>query len=165
MNTKKRIFSILLLTLSLLGLAIMSFMLTWAITDCVDILTSDNTTDDDMTPTTALISTILGSAMWFLSLLMVNWGGCLIWVEDGILYRRGLLFGLKRSCAVGEVLRVRVVPTPRKSPDLIYIIKKDPGKFHQNISKKSYICLEDTPGNRAFIESFCGKKIKRKKIV
>ena len=100
MNTKKRIFSILLLTLSLLGLAIMSFMLIWAITDCVDILTSDNTTDEDMTPTTALISTILCGAMWFLSLLTVNWGGCLIWVEDGILYRRGLLFSLKRSCAV-----------------------------------------------------------------
>lgn len=165
MNTKKRIFSILLLTLSLLVLAIMSFMLIWAITDCVDILTSDNTTDEDMTPTTALISTILGGAMWFLSLLTVNWGGCLIWVEDGILYRRGLLFGLKRSCAVEDILRVRVVPTPRKNPDLIYIIEKNPGKFHQNISKKSYVCLEDTPENRAFIESFCNKKIKRKKII
>ena len=165
MNTKKRIFSILLLTPSLLFLAIMSFMLIWAITDSIDILTSDNTPAEDVTPATALISTILGGAMWFLSLLMVNWGGCLIWVEDGILYRRGLLFGLKRSCAVEDILRVRVVPTPRKNPDLIYIIEKNPGKFHQNISKKSYVCLEDTPENRAFIESFCGKKVKRKKIV
>ena len=100
MNTKKRIFSILLLIPSLLFLAIMSFMLIWAITDSIDIFTSDNTPAEDVTPATALISTILGGAMWFLSLLMVNWGGCLIWVEDGILYRRGLLFSLKRSCAV-----------------------------------------------------------------
>ena len=164
MNTKKRIFSILLLTLSLLVLAITSFLLIWTITDCVDILTSDNAPAEDVTPATALTLTILCGAMWFLFLLALNWGGCLIWVEDGVLYRRGLLFGLKRSCAVGDILRLRRVSGYGKGFPIIYIIDRNPGRCGENAFKKSYICLIDTPANRKFIASFCDKKIKNKEI-
>ncbi len=164
MNTKKKMYSVLLLVVSLIALLPVTALLIWTISDCIGILASGNASED-VPPAVALIMTILCAAMWFLCLLCVNYGGCFIWVEDGILHRRGLLFGLKRSCAVDDILRVRVVPTQPKNPDLIYIIEKNPGKCWQNISKKSYICLVDTPENRAFIESFCEKKIKRKKII
>ena len=144
MNTKKKMYSVLLLVVSLIALLPVTALLIWTISDCTGILASSNASED-VPPAVALIMTILCAAMWFLCLLCVNYGGCFIWVEDGILNRRGLLFGLKRSCAVDDILRVRVVPTQPKNPDLIYIIEKNPGKCWQNISKKSYICLVTPP--------------------
>lgn len=104
------------------------------------------------------IMTILGAAMWFLVLLCINYGGCLIWVEDGILYRRGFLFGHRRCCAVKDIQRFESVSSPRGG-SWIYIVDSAPGCY-ENALKSCYICLEDTAANRAFIASFCGRVIR-----
>ncbi|MBQ4112653.1 MAG: hypothetical protein IJD38_07645, partial [Clostridia bacterium] len=83
---------------------------------------------------------------------------CLVWVEDGILHRRGLLFGHRRSCAVNDIQRLEAVSTPRGG-SWIYIVDSTPGCY-ENSLKGSYICLADTPANRRFIASFCGRVIR-----
>ena len=161
MKTKKRVY--LPFLAGLLGILFIFFCVLMTI-ECISILTEGEAAFPSAHSTEFYIILLFFTGLSCLFLLWgVNFLGCLIWVEDGILHRRGLLFGLRRSCPVQNILRLRRVSLGRKTPTLIYIIDKNPGTYGENAFKKSYICLIDTPANRDFIFSFCDKKIRDKK--
>ncbi len=91
-----------------------------------------------------------------IAVLLLLWGmnnGCsLVWVEDGVLYRRGLFFGNRRSCPIKDIQRVDTF-NAGKGMRWLYIVDSQPG-IYECMLKKSYICLADTEANRQFIRSF-----------
>ena len=155
MSTKKRIASPLMLAVCLIGIGMMAAACVYSVYAGVEIL-SDSGAGGAVGAYFGMAAVSGGFTLFFL------WGMnsicCLVWVEDGILHRRGLLFGHRRCCAVNDIQRLEAVSTPRGG-SWIYIVDSAPGVF-ENALKSSYICLENTTANRAFIASFCGRMIR-----
>ena len=143
MNTKKKIVSPVMLVVCLLGVGMMTILCGLGVVGCARSLTAGH----------IVLTALCGTGGLFF-LCGANIFGCLVWVEDGILHRKGLLFGLKRSCPVEGIQRIETVCPSRKSPTTIYIVDKNPGRYGENATPKSYIGLTDTPANHAFIASF-----------
>lgn len=158
MNTKKRIASPSMLVICLLGMGIM--VAACAATVCMG---ADALAAEEAKAVAgayfAMAAVCAGFALFYL--LGMNAVCSLVWVENGILYRRGLLFGHRRSCVVSDIQKLELV-APLKGGRWIYIVDSQPGVY-KNLGKHSYICLEDTAANRAFIASFCGRIIRERK--
>lgn len=155
MNTKKKIAAPVMLVVCLIGVGIMAVCCIGTVCWGLDAL------EGAETESTAGTYFGMAAVSGGFSLFFV-WGMnsicCLVWVEDGILYRRGLLFGHRRSCAVNDIHRLESVSTPRGG-SWIYIVDSAPGCYENGL-KSSYICLADTPANREFIASFCGRVVR-----
>lgn len=155
MKTKKKIASPSMLAVCLIGAGIMTALCIGAVCMGVDALESTET-QTTAGAFFAMAAVSGGFTLFFL------WGMnsicCVVWVEDGILHRRGLLFRHRRSCAVNDIQRLESVTTPRGG-SWIYIVDSAPGCYENGL-KSSYICLADTPANREFIASFCGRVVR-----
>ena len=104
----------------------------------------------------------LGILLLGLSLFGMNRTCCLVWLKDGVLHRRGLFMGYRRSCPVREIGQVAAVGQGRGGR---YLFMEDPRPgVYQAAKRDSYICLEDTPENRRFITNFCGRMIHKRNI-
>ena len=153
MNTKKKIVSPVMLVVCLLGVGMMTFALVYSLCEGLGDWKTGGTI---YWVYFAMVAG--GAAMDLLFLWGMNTLCCLVWVEDGILYRRGLLFRYCRSCSVSDIQRLESTTTPRGG-SWIFIVDSQPGVFEPGM-RKSYICLENTEANRRFIASFCGRVVR-----
>ena len=153
MNTKKKIVSPVMLVVCLLGVGMMTFALVYSLCEGL----GDWKTGGTIYWVYFAMAAV-GAAMDLLFLWGMNTICCLVWVEDGILYRRGLLWGYRRSCPVSDIQRLESVSKPRGGA-WIFIVDERPGVFEPGM-RKSYICLENTEANRRFIATFCGRMIR-----
>ena len=155
MNTKKKIAAPVMLVACLIGVGIMAVCCIGTVCWGLDALAGAET--ESTAGTYFGMAAVSGG----FSLFFV-WGMnsicCLVWVEDGILYRRGLLFRYCRSCSVSDIQRLESITTPRGG-SWIFIVDSQPGVFEPGM-RKSYICLENTETNRRFIATFCGRMIR-----
>ncbi len=158
MNTKKKIASPFMLALCLVGIGIMAAVCIGSVCMGADALA---VCESSSASVAYFVMAAVGGGFTLFFLWGMNNICCLVWVEDGILHRRGLLFGHRRSCAVKDIQRLESVSTYRGGT-WIYIVDSQPG-IYENALKSSYICLADTPANRRFIASFCGRIIRNSK--
>ena len=105
-----------------------------------------------------ILMDVLCLGMTFFFLVGMNRVCCLLWVADGILHRRGLFFGYRRSCPLEDIQRVVAVLQPRGGR-FLYIEDNQEG-LYQVGKKNSYIYLDDTLANRRFITDQCGRMIR-----
>ena len=105
---------------------------------------------------------VLGILLLGFSLWGMNRACCLIWIRDGVLHRRGLFFGYRRSCALREIVQVAAVWQGRGGRYLF--VEDTRSGTYQAAKKDSYIFLEDTPDNRRFITDFCGQMIRERNV-
>ena len=99
---------------------------------------------------TAMVVLAIGVALFFL--YGMNRICPVVWVEDGILHRRGLFFGYRRSCPVEGIQRiVSVLPTTGEKA--LFFEDGQAGVYIPG-NKACYISLKDTPANRRFVADF-----------
>lgn len=85
--------------------------------------------------------------VWYL-----NRAACVIWFENGIIKRKGLLWGFYKECAVNSIQRV-VVRYAWREGDFIYLVD-DHGHHFDRTRKNSYICFYKTKETLAFVRTF-----------
>lgn len=94
---------------------------------------------------------VLFSASLFL-LWALNRTAPIVWVENGILKRRGLLYGFYKECPIKDIQTVKERYV-RHDGDYIYIINNSTHQFNQ-LRKDSYICFRKTKKNLQFLNTF-----------
>ena len=96
----------------------------------------------------------LGSfLLWFL-----NRAACIIWTEDGMIKRRGLIHGFYKECSVRAIQTVKIKYVHREVGfgTFIYLIddRTQPYEKFFRIRKDSYICFRKNKKNLAFLSTF-----------
>lgn len=85
--------------------------------------------------------------LWYL-----NRAACVIWFENGIIKRKGLLWGFYKECSVDSIQRV-VVRCAWREGDFIYLVD-DSGNHFDRARKNSYICFYKTKETLDFVRTF-----------
>lgn len=91
--------------------------------------------------------------LWYL-----NRAACIIWVEDGIVKRKGLICGFYKECRIDAIQAVSVRYVWR-SGDFLFLIDTSTHKFN-HMRKDSYICFFKTRKNLDFLRTFWKGEIK-----
>ena len=156
MNTKKKIAAPVMLVACLIGIGLMIGICIGSVCLGVEALQAE-------AAEVAVYFSMAVAGAGFVAFFLcgMNTVCCLVWVEDGILHRRGLLWGYRRSCPVSDIQRLESVNKP-KGGSWIFIVDSQIGTYEPG-SRKGYICLENTEANRRFIATFCGRMIREKK--
>ncbi len=91
--------------------------------------------------------------LWFL-----NRTACVVWIEDGVVKRKGLIFGFYKECPVRSIriVRVRYSPHSQGSGSFVYLIDDNtqPYKKFLRTRKDGYISFRRTRKNLEFLRSF-----------
>lgn len=85
--------------------------------------------------------------LWFLNRL-----ACVVWIEDGVVKRKGLICGFYKECSVESIQTVKIQHTWREG-NFVYLVD---GSIHEfdRFRKDSYICSKSTQKNLAFLRTF-----------
>ena len=158
MNTKKKIASPFMMTLCLIGVGMMTFALISSLCMGIESLQTEETSSS---AGAYFVMTAVSLFFDLFFLLGLNTCGAVVWVKNDTLYRKGFLFGHKRSCPVSDIQRLDTVPHPRGGT-WIYIVDSESGVC-ENSQRNSYIGLADSPANRKFIATFCERMIREQK--
>ena len=91
--------------------------------------------------------------LWFL-----NRAACVVWLEDGMIKRKGLLCGFYKECSVRTIQTVKIKYVHREVGfgTFIYLVddSTQPYKKFLRIRKDSYICFRKNKKNLAFLRTF-----------
>ena len=91
-------------------------------------------------------------------LFSLNRAACVVWVEDGIVKRRGLICGFYKECAVKDIKTVKIEYRSREVGfrTFIYLIddRKQTYKKFLRARKDSYISFRKNDKNLAFLRTF-----------
>lgn len=91
--------------------------------------------------------------LWYL-----NRAACIIWVENDIVKRKGLICGFYKECSVQSIQAVKIQYVQREVGfgTFIYLIddRTRPYKKFFRISKDSYIGFRNNKKNLAFLRTF-----------
>ncbi len=94
---------------------------------------------------------VLGSVFCF-SLWCLNRFACVVWLEDGIIKRKGLFGGFYKECPVASIQKV-VIRYAWREGDHIYLVDDSTHRF-DGIRKDSYISFPKTKKNLEFVHTF-----------
>ena len=98
-------------------------------------------------------------------LFSLNRAACVVWVEDGIVKRRGLICGFYKECAVKDIKTVKIEYRSREVGfrTFIYLIddRTQPYKKFFRIRKDSYICFRKNNKNLAFLRTLWSGAIEK----
>ena len=98
--------------------------------------------------------------LWFL-----NRAACVVWVEDGMIKRKGLIRGFYKECSVRAIQTVQIKYVHREVGfgTFIYLIddRTQPYKKFLRIRKDSYICFRKNKKNLAFLRTFWSGEIEK----
>ena len=158
MNTQKKIASIPFLIVTLIGVAFMMGMLILCVTEALPYWQTCEINEPIVWVYVGMAAAVIGLILFFL--FGMNRVCCLVWVENGILHRRGLFFGYRHSCPVESIQAIRSV-WQYGGGRYLFLVDNEAGICKPG-DKKCYICLQDTPANRRFISTFCRKLIREK---
>ena len=98
-------------------------------------------------------------AFALVAFLSRNKNACVVWVEDGVLKRKGLFFGFYKECRIEDILTVKIVNVFR-SGRFVCII--DDPKYKFDVIKTSrYINFKKTKKNMEFLRTFYNGEIEK----
>ena len=91
--------------------------------------------------------------LWFL-----NRAACVVWIEDGMIKRKGLIYGFHKECFVRSIqtVKIKYVHHEVGFGTFIYLAddRTQPYKKFYRIRKDSYICFRKNKKNLAFLRTF-----------
>ena len=94
--------------------------------------------------------------LWFLNRL-----ACVVWVEEDVVKRKGLICGFYKECPIKSIEKVKIQHAWREG-DFIYLVDSSIHKFDR-LRKDSYICFKKTQKNLVFLRTFWTGKIEKRK--
>ena len=103
----------------------------------------------------SLIMIPITALLWWMTNRWCSW----VWIENGYIKRRGLLWGYKRQTSVKDVRGVKLERI-RKLGGCLFLVDGEKGDFSA-ISGKSYIFLANTKRNRRFLANFWNGRVDR----
>ena len=96
-------------------------------------------------------------------LCSLNRGACIVWVENGMVKRKGLFCGFYKECPVRAIQTVKIKHLPRDIGigPFIFLIddRTQPYKKFLRTRKDSYICFRKTKKNLEFLQTFWKGKV------
>lgn len=97
---------------------------------------------------------------WFL-----NRAACVVWVEDGMIKRRGLIYGFHKENSVRTIqsVKIKYVHLEVGFGAFVYLVddRTQPYKKFFRIRKDSYICFRKNKKNLAFLRTFWSGEIEK----
>ncbi len=98
--------------------------------------------------------------LWFL-----NRAACVVWIEDGMIKRKGLIYGFRKECSVRAIQTVQIKYVHREVGfgTFIYLVddRTQPYKKFFRIRKDSYICFRKNKKNLTFLRTFWLGKVEK----
>ena len=98
--------------------------------------------------------------LWFL-----NRAACVVWIEDGMIRRKGLIRGFYKEYSVRSIQAVQIKYVHREVGfgTFIYLIddRTQPYKKFLRIRKDSYICFRKNKRNLAFLRTFWSGEVEK----
>ncbi len=98
--------------------------------------------------------------LWFL-----NRAACVVWIEDGMIRRKGLIRGFYKEYSVRSIQAVQIKYVRRDVGfgTFIYLIddRTRPYKKFFRIRKDSYICFRKNKRNLAFLRTFWSGEVEK----
>ena len=95
--------------------------------------------------------------LWFL-----NRAACAVWIEDGMIKRRGLIYGFRKECSVRAIQTVKTEWVYRAGTFIFLVDDHTPSykKFFPT-RKDSYICFRKNKKNLAFLHTFWSGEVEK----
>ena len=98
-------------------------------------------------------------------LWLLNRAACVVWIEDGMIKRKGLIRGFYKECSVHAIQTVKIKYVHREVGfgTFIYLIddRTQPYKKFFRIRKDSYICFRKNNKNFAFLRTFWSREVEK----
>ena len=99
------------------------------------------------------------------SVWSLNRAACIVWIEDGMIKRKGLIYGFYKECSVRTIQTVKIKYAHKDAGfgTFIYLIddRTQPYKKFLRLRKDSYICFRKNKKNLAFLRTFWSGAIKK----
>lgn len=85
----------------------------------------------------------------------LNRAACVIWIEDGMIKRKGLICGFYKECSIRAIQTVKIKHV-RREGTFIFLVddRTQPYKKFLRLRKDSYICFRKNKKNLAFLRAF-----------
>ena len=100
----------------------------------------------------------LGLTILFLWAL--NRLACVVWIEDGIVKRKGLFCGFYKECPLESIKTVKIERAWHEG-DFIYLVDNHSPHTFNRIRSDSYICFRKTKTNLDWLQSVWQKSIQK----
>ena len=89
----------------------------------------------------------------------LNRAACVVWVEEGTVRCKGLIWGFYKECPVSSILKVKVKYRLHEvgfNKSFIYLVNDRTQEYKKflRIRKDSYICFRKTKKNLDFLRTF-----------
>lgn len=98
--------------------------------------------------------------LWFL-----NRAACVVWIEDGMIKRKGLIYGFHKECSVRAIQTVQIKYVHREVGfgTFVYLVddRTQPYNKYFRIRRDSYICFRKNKKNLAFLRTFWSGEIEK----
>ena len=92
-------------------------------------------------------------------LRFLNRLACVVWIEDDVVKRKGLIYGFYKECPIESIGKVKIQHAWREG-DFVYLIDSSIHKFDR-LRKDSYICFRKNKKNLAFLRTFWSGEIEK----
>ena len=92
--------------------------------------------------------------LWFLNRL-----ACVVWIEDDVVKRKGLICGFYKECPIESIGKVKIQHAWREG-DFVYLIDSSIHKFDR-LRKDSYISFRKNKNNLTFLRTFWSGEIEK----
>ena len=94
----------------------------------------------------------------FFLLWYLNRAACIVWLEDGMVKRKGLIWGFYKECSIRSIQTVKIKYVHREVGfgTFIYLVddRTQPYKKFFRIRNDSYICFRKNKKNLEFLHTF-----------
>ena len=92
--------------------------------------------------------------LWFLNRL-----ACVVWIEDDVVKRKGLICGFYKECPIESIGKVKIQHAWREG-NFVYLIDSSIHKFDR-LRKDSYISFRKNKNNLTFLRTFWSGEIEK----
>ena len=93
-------------------------------------------------------------SLWFL-----NRSACVVWIEENVVKRKGLICGFYKECPIESIETVKIQHAWREG-DFIYLVDSSIHKFDR-LRKDSYISFRKNKNNLTFLRTFWSGEIEK----
>lgn len=110
---------------------------------------------------------LFGSSFGLLCIFvwLLNRAACVVWIEDGMIKQKGLIYGFYKECSVRTIQTVKIKYAHRDAGfgTFIYLIddRTQPYKKFLRLRKDSYICFRKNKKNLAFLRTFWSGEVEK----
>ncbi|MBQ7337928.1 MAG: hypothetical protein IJW40_05670 [Clostridia bacterium] len=98
--------------------------------------------------------------LWYL-----NRAACVVWIKDGMIKCKGLIYGFHKECAVRAIQTVQIKYVHREVGfgTFVYLVDDRAPSYQKffRIRKDSYICFRKNKKNLEFLRSFWSGEVEK----